>query len=134
MRARTAELVAAAPPDAVVVNDVPLLVEAGYRDRFRAKPGITGLAQFCGDADDVGRHGQRARRLGEFLERFPMAMDVRGQSEPGLVLAGHDAGACGGANRPGGVELRKPHALRGKTINGGCFIEFVSIATEISPA
>jgi dephospho-CoA kinase len=34
VRARTAELVAAAPPDAVVVNDVPLLVEAGYRDRF----------------------------------------------------------------------------------------------------
>jgi dephospho-CoA kinase len=29
VRARTAELVAAAPPDAVVVNDVPLLVEAG---------------------------------------------------------------------------------------------------------
>jgi dephospho-CoA kinase len=34
VRARTAELVAAAPPDAVVVNDVPLLVEAGYRNRF----------------------------------------------------------------------------------------------------
>jgi dephospho-CoA kinase len=31
VRARTAELVAAAPPDAVVVNDVPLLVEKGYR-------------------------------------------------------------------------------------------------------
>jgi dephospho-CoA kinase len=29
VRARTAELVAAAPADAVVVNDVPLLVEAG---------------------------------------------------------------------------------------------------------
>ncbi|WP_196235019.1 dephospho-CoA kinase [Salinispora arenicola] len=29
VRARTAELVAAAPPDAVVVNDVPLLVESG---------------------------------------------------------------------------------------------------------
>lgn len=29
VRARTAELVAAAPPDAVVVNDVPLLVEGG---------------------------------------------------------------------------------------------------------
>jgi dephospho-CoA kinase len=29
VRARTAELVAAAPPDSVVVNDVPLLVEAG---------------------------------------------------------------------------------------------------------
>jgi dephospho-CoA kinase len=29
VRARTAELAAAAPPDAVVVNDVPLLVEAG---------------------------------------------------------------------------------------------------------
>jgi dephospho-CoA kinase len=29
VRARTAELVAAAPPDAIVVNDVPLLVEAG---------------------------------------------------------------------------------------------------------
>jgi len=35
VRARTAELVAAAPPGAVVVNDVPLLVEAGYRDRFQ---------------------------------------------------------------------------------------------------
>jgi dephospho-CoA kinase len=31
VRARTAELVAAAPPDAVVVNDVPLLAEKGYR-------------------------------------------------------------------------------------------------------
>ena len=35
VRVRTAELIAAAPPDAVVVNDVPLLVEAGYRDRFQ---------------------------------------------------------------------------------------------------
>jgi len=31
VRARSAELIAAAPPDAVVVNDVPLLVEKGYR-------------------------------------------------------------------------------------------------------
>jgi dephospho-CoA kinase len=35
VRARSADLIAAAPPDAVVVNDVPLLVEAGYRDRFQ---------------------------------------------------------------------------------------------------
>lgn len=34
VRARTAELVAAAPPDAVVVNDVPLLVESGLADSF----------------------------------------------------------------------------------------------------
>jgi dephospho-CoA kinase len=34
VRARTAELVAAAPPDAVVVNDVPLLVEAGLAAGF----------------------------------------------------------------------------------------------------
>src|SRR5690606_4987528 len=32
VRARTAALVAAAPSDAVVVNDVPLLVEAGLAD------------------------------------------------------------------------------------------------------
>jgi dephospho-CoA kinase len=31
VRTRSAELIAAAPPDAVVVNDVPLLVEKGYR-------------------------------------------------------------------------------------------------------
>lgn len=31
VRARTAELVAGAPADSVVVNDVPLLVEKGYR-------------------------------------------------------------------------------------------------------
>jgi dephospho-CoA kinase len=34
VRARTAELVAAAALDAVVVNDVPLLVEAGLADRY----------------------------------------------------------------------------------------------------
>jgi dephospho-CoA kinase len=34
VRARTAELVAAAPPDAVVVNDVPLLVEAGLANAY----------------------------------------------------------------------------------------------------
>ena len=34
VRARTAELIAAAPPDAVVVNDVPLLVESGLRAGF----------------------------------------------------------------------------------------------------
>lgn len=34
VRARTAELVATAPPDAVVVNDVPLLVETGLADSF----------------------------------------------------------------------------------------------------
>src|SRR5690349_10361227 len=34
VRARTAELVATAPPDAVVVNDVPLLVEAGLAGAY----------------------------------------------------------------------------------------------------
>jgi dephospho-CoA kinase len=34
VRARTAELVAAAPPDTIVVNDVPLLVEAGLAPGF----------------------------------------------------------------------------------------------------
>jgi dephospho-CoA kinase len=34
VRARTAELVAAAPADAVVVNDVPLLVEAGLAPAY----------------------------------------------------------------------------------------------------
>ncbi|GAA1788551.1 hypothetical protein GCM10009835_02310 [Planosporangium flavigriseum] len=34
VRARTAELVAAAPPDAVVVNDVPLLVESGLNGAY----------------------------------------------------------------------------------------------------
>jgi len=35
VRARTAELAAAAPPGAVVVNDVPLLVEAGLAGGYR---------------------------------------------------------------------------------------------------
>jgi dephospho-CoA kinase len=34
VRARSAELVAAAPPDAIVVHDVPLLVEAGLAAGF----------------------------------------------------------------------------------------------------
>lgn len=34
VRRRTAELVAAAPPDAVVVNDVPLLVETGQAGSY----------------------------------------------------------------------------------------------------
>ncbi|HEY8473621.1 MAG TPA: dephospho-CoA kinase [Natronosporangium sp.] len=34
VRARTAELIAAAPPDAVVVNDVPLLVEVGLAPSY----------------------------------------------------------------------------------------------------
>src|SRR5690348_2971742 len=34
VRARAAELAAAAPPDAVLVNDVPLLVEAGLANGF----------------------------------------------------------------------------------------------------
>ncbi len=34
VRARTAELVAAAPPDAIVVNDVPLLVEVGLAPTY----------------------------------------------------------------------------------------------------
>ncbi|WP_188116218.1 dephospho-CoA kinase [Salinispora cortesiana] len=34
VRTRTAELVAAAPPDAVVVNDVPLLVESGLAPTY----------------------------------------------------------------------------------------------------
>ncbi|MCW2641780.1 MAG: dephospho-CoA kinase [Dactylosporangium sp.] len=34
VRARTAELIAVAPPDAVVVNDVPLLVEAGLAGAY----------------------------------------------------------------------------------------------------
>jgi dephospho-CoA kinase len=34
VRARTADLVAAVPPDAVVVNDVPLLVEAGLSGAY----------------------------------------------------------------------------------------------------
>jgi dephospho-CoA kinase len=34
VRARSAELIAAAPPDAVVVNDIPLLVESGLGSGF----------------------------------------------------------------------------------------------------
>jgi dephospho-CoA kinase len=34
VRARSAELIAAAPPDAVVVNDIPLLVESGVGAGF----------------------------------------------------------------------------------------------------
>ncbi len=34
VRERTVELIAAAPPDSVVVNDVPLLVEAGLADAY----------------------------------------------------------------------------------------------------
>lgn len=34
VRQRAVELAAAAPPDAVVVNDVPLLVEAGLADQY----------------------------------------------------------------------------------------------------
>jgi dephospho-CoA kinase len=34
VRERTAELIAAAPPDSVVVNDVPLLVEAGLAKAY----------------------------------------------------------------------------------------------------
>jgi dephospho-CoA kinase len=34
VRARTAELINAAPPDAIVVNDVPLLVEAGLAGAY----------------------------------------------------------------------------------------------------
>jgi dephospho-CoA kinase len=34
VRERTAELIAAAPPDSVVVNDVPLLVEAGLAEAY----------------------------------------------------------------------------------------------------
>jgi dephospho-CoA kinase len=34
VRARSAELIAAAPPDAVVVNDIPLLVESGLGAGF----------------------------------------------------------------------------------------------------
>jgi dephospho-CoA kinase len=36
VRARAAELVAAAPPGKVVINDVPLLVEAGLADTYEA--------------------------------------------------------------------------------------------------
>ncbi|NUR74278.1 MAG: dephospho-CoA kinase [Hamadaea sp.] len=35
VRARTAELASAAPPDAVVVNDVPLLIEAGLAGAYQ---------------------------------------------------------------------------------------------------
>jgi dephospho-CoA kinase len=34
VRQRTAELIAAVPPDAIVVNDVPLLVEAGFAGAY----------------------------------------------------------------------------------------------------
>ena len=36
VRARAAEIEAAAPPDAVVVHDIPLLAETGQADRFDA--------------------------------------------------------------------------------------------------
>jgi dephospho-CoA kinase len=59
VRARTAELVAAAPPGSVVVNDVPLLVETGLAAGFD----VVVVVQ----ADEAGR----VRRL----------MDIRGMSE-----------------------------------------------------
>jgi dephospho-CoA kinase len=75
VRARAAEIVAAAPPDAVVVNDVPLLVEAnlaGHYDlvivvladetvrldrlvRFRGMTEETARARFAAQATDEQR-------------------------------------------------------------------------------
>jgi dephospho-CoA kinase len=59
VRARTAELIAAQPPDSVVVNDVPLLVEAGLAAGYDLV--VVVLAE----------ESTRVRRL----------MDVRGMSE-----------------------------------------------------
>jgi dephospho-CoA kinase len=59
VRARTAELIAEAPPGSVVVNDVPLLVEAGLAPGFD----VVVVVQ----ADEAAR----VRRL----------MDIRGMSE-----------------------------------------------------
>jgi dephospho-CoA kinase len=50
VRARTAELVAAAPADAIVVNDVPLLVEAGLATGFALV-----LVVLAPEADRVAR-------------------------------------------------------------------------------
>jgi dephospho-CoA kinase len=75
VRERTAALVAAAPPDAVVVNDVPLLVEAGLaggydlvvvvlaprRERLRRLVEVRGMAEaeassrIAAQADDARR-------------------------------------------------------------------------------
>jgi dephospho-CoA kinase len=59
VRARAAEMAAAAAPGTVVVNDVPLLVEAGLADTYEAV-----VVVFAGEATRVERL-TRTRRMSE---------------------------------------------------------------------
>jgi dephospho-CoA kinase len=63
VRARAAEIEAAAPPDAVIVHDIPLLVETGQADGFDVVVVVDAplKAQLARLAAERGMTGQEAR-------------------------------------------------------------------------
>jgi dephospho-CoA kinase len=73
VRARSAELIAAAAPDAVIVNDIPLLVEAGMSGNFNLvivvaaseETRLTRLARSRGMSADEARSRMAAQATDE---------------------------------------------------------------------
>ena len=129
VRARTAELLAAAAaPDAIVVNDVPLLVEAGLAPSYHlvivvqtaGRPGLARLARDRGmTAEEAERADRRAGRRRPTPGRGRRAADQRRRPATNCtprvdalwrdrLLPYEENLRDGGAVRPGGWCLAEP--------------------------
>ena len=58
--------------------------------------------------------------------------DPVGDIHPHRVPTGHDARACGAANRTGRVALREPHAGSGEPINVRCLNHLLPVTTKVA--
>src|SRR5205085_10959663 len=105
--------------------EVPLAEVAGR---------VPGVAQPLGERDDLQRQLQGAGRLGELLERPPVAGDVRGQAEARLVLAGEDGRPRRRADGAGSVGVGEADALAGEGVDARRLVEAVAVAGEVGPA
>ena len=79
VRARSAELIAAAPPDAVIVNDVPLLVESGIGAGFDLVVVVA--------ASEPSRLGRLARYRGMPAEEARSRMAAQATDEQRRAVA-----------------------------------------------
>ena len=89
--------------------------------------GIPGLLQCLRNRHNIERQTRIGMRLGRqrAFEDTPEAM---------LILPGQQGGSRRRTHRAVGVEVRKPHALRGHCIEVGRLISLVAIAADVTIA
>ena len=105
--------------------EVPLADVAG---------GVAGFFHLFRHSDGIERQGHGGLRVNDALEGAPVAGDVGGDADTGLILSGLNGAAGGGADGSGGVSVGEAHSLAGELVEARRIDEVVAVTAEVAPA